>query len=323
MTPWTTWTSSVLARRDVWGRAPSAHNTQPWLVTESDGFLRVGWDEDRRLHVGDPERRDLMLSLGAVVESLVITAADLGHALEVAWDIDLVSRSAATLTRVAGPPATTWSVGELVNRRTARSAFEEPFAGADEVARVAAHANARLDVVEPTLVARLLPLADRWTFDGPAAAELGTWLRLSPRDPRYREDGLTDRALELSRLEALGLRLALLPPVLAVLRRTGATRLLGSSATARPTGTVVMLTGPAGLGPAGIAELGRALLRLWLGAGREGLSCHPLSQLIDCPRTAAELPAGAGREPVVVFRLGRPRRPAPRSGRLGDLPTLP
>jgi len=307
-----------MARRDVWGRAPSAHNTQPGLVVADGDSLRVGWDDDRRLHVGDPTRRDLMLSLGAVVEALVITSAELGHAVDVSWDVEVAARSAATLTRIDGTPATMWSVADVTERRTARSAYEAPFVDDAKVAQVAAHAGARLDIFPPDLVARLLAAADRWTFDGPGVAELATWLRLSPRHPRYLEDGLSDRAMELTRLQAVGLRLALRRPVLAVLRRTGGTRLLAATATARPLGTVVALAGPERLDPADVAEHGRTLFRLWLAAGRAGLSCHPLSQLLDCPTTASALPVRAGEQVLAVFRLGRPRRQAPRSARLSD-----
>ena len=59
------WAEEVLARREVWGRAPSAHNTQPWVVTVEAGgagesSLTVGWDEARHLVQGDATRRDLM-----------------------------------------------------------------------------------------------------------------------------------------------------------------------------------------------------------------------------------------------------------------------
>ena len=48
-------------------------------------------------------------------------------------------------------------------------------------------------------VAPLLARADRWMFgSAPVTSELRDWLRLTPRHPRYAEDGLTDRALALS-----------------------------------------------------------------------------------------------------------------------------
>lgn len=72
----------LLARAADWGRAPSAHNTQPWEVTATGpDTLHLGWHADRVLEVGDPTRRDLFLSLGCVTEAIAIVAADLGTPL--------------------------------------------------------------------------------------------------------------------------------------------------------------------------------------------------------------------------------------------------
>lgn len=323
-----TWAEAVLARREVWGRAPSAHNTQPWLVTVDDGGagvarLRVGWDERRHLTHGDPTRRDLMLGLGALVQSLVTVAADLGHTLEVAWDVDVDARAAAVLRRVGpsepqGPGR--WHGADLLARRTARCAYREPWVTGGQVAEVAAAADlpesAELALIDPAWVERCLPVADRWGLEGPAAEELAEWLRLTPRHPRYTADGLSDEALGLSRLEALGLRTATTRPVRRLLSRTGAVRLLAAAATARPLGTVVALTAPPGQPLSELGRLGEGLLRVWLAAADRGWSAHPLSVLIDCPQTRTAWPAQGGRTPYAVFRLGRPTRPAPASARL-------
>jgi hypothetical protein len=324
------WAAEVLARREVWGRAPSAHNTQPWLVTEqvsgADTWLAVGWDESRHLAQGDPTRRDLLLGLGALVQSLVIVGAEQGHGLRPQWQVDVAGRRAAVLRRV-GPAVTAaagpWGSVQLLARRTARSAYREPWVTASQVVEVAAAADlpdgAGLTVVDPAWVERWLPVADRWSLEGPAAAELPEWLRLSPRHPRYDQDGLSDQALGLGRVEAAVLRLATTAPVRRLLSGTGAVRLLARAATARPLGTVVALTAPAGLPPAGVGELGSGLLRVWLAAADRGWSAHPLSALLDCPDSRAAWTSGrTGEEeaPYAVFRLGVATRPAPASARL-------
>lgn len=325
------WAEEVLARREVWGRAPSAHNTQPWLVTVvqdgEDHVLRVGWDEARHLAVGDPTRRDLLLALGTLVQSLVVVAADLGEQVGARWEVDVATRCAATLHRTAplqGDRPVPWTSADLVARRTARSAYREPGLTAAEVVEVAAAAQlpdrVGLEVVDPAWVDTWLPVADRWALEGPAAAELARWLRLSRRHPRYELDGLTDEALGLSRIEAAGLRLAVTGPGRAVLARTVAGRLVASSATARPLGTVVALTAPAGPSLGDRGRLGEALLRVWLAAADRGWSAHPLSALLDCPESLAAWPAARGRAPVAVFRLGVPTRPASRSARLPQPP---
>lgn len=339
------WAQQVLARRDLWGLAPSAHNTQPWLVTADGDRIVVGWDEQRHLADGDPTRRDLLLSLGCVVETLAITAGDLGHSVDVAWDVAVETRRAATLFLRDRSPAQAFADGqgsraaatvvgsrssppaELVRaRRTARSAYRTTLTATD-IDRLAADARLPdgidLQVVPAPWVRRWLPAADEWALAGPAADELSSWLRLSPRDPRYNEDGLTDKTLGLSRIEAIGLRVALRPGVRRVLRWSRLIRVIATRATAKPTGTIVALVGPRGLDLPEIGALGQTLMRLWLQIQRRGWSAHPLSALLDCPASAAAWGHGphwtSGRDvdqvPYAVMRLGVPDQPPPRSAR--------
>ncbi len=320
----------VLARRADWQRAPSAHNTQPWTVHASgDARLAIGWQEDRTLPLGDPTGRDLMLSLGCVAEALAVVAADLGLAAHVEWEVDRAARRAATvvLTGVDQPadvPSGEW-LAALRHRRTARGPHVE-VPTIRQVWALAEDIGVDAVVLPPRLVDRLLPVADRWSMTGPPAAELADWLRLDPDDPRYTQDGLSDRALELSRSEVVGLRWAMRPRIAPVLRGTGAMRLLAQQATVRPVGTVVALTGAPDPSDEELADRGRRLMRLWLAADRIGWSAHPLSQLLDCPRTATALVddlsrsgrAGQGAVPYAVFRLGRPAHRPARSARLTD-----
>lgn len=91
-------TQQVLERAADWGRSPSAHNTQPWDVHAVDATtLAVDWHADRALPVADPDRRDLMLSLGAVILGLRVVAADVGLTARTTWGVDLDARRAARL----------------------------------------------------------------------------------------------------------------------------------------------------------------------------------------------------------------------------------
>lgn len=317
----------LLGRAGDWGRAPSAHNTQPWAVTTAGPCaVAVGWHADRVLRVGDPTGRDLMLSLGCAVEALVVTAGDLGYAVHVAWDVDRSNRRAAVLDLVQDrtPPLRSFTVADLHERRTPRCAYAEPGpgeAGLRELARQAGLGpDLGLTALDGEVAERALVVADRWTFEGEATAELRHWLRLDPSHPRYHKDGLTDVALGLTSWERRGLAIALSRPVLGVLRATRLTRVLARTATARPLGTVVALTGPPQPGDELLAEAGRALLRVWLAGGRRGWAAHPLSQLLDCRDSAdvVQSQVSATRQAYAVWRVGVPVRTAARSARLTD-----
>lgn len=315
----------LLARSLDWGRAPSAHNTQPWDVrADGDRTLTLGWRAERTLPVGDPTGRDLLLSLGCVAETLAVTAADLGYAVHVQWSVDRRRAAAAHLElepRTADAK-TPFTVAEVHARRTARGPYGAPPLTAAQVRQLADDVGLPVGVdlvaVPPSVVDRTLLIADRWSFDGPATGELRDWLRLDRRATAYRQDGLTDLALGLSRGEALGLRWALRPRVLTVLRSTRATRLLAATATDRPLGAVVALTTAATAKDEETAALGQVLLRCWLAAARRGWSAHPLSQLLDCPESAALMHKAVAGVPVAVFRIGVPTQPAAASHRLSD-----
>jgi nitroreductase len=65
-------------------RAPSVHNSQPWLWRIRDGAIELHADGDRHLVATDPDRRDLVLSCGAALHHIqaVLAAADLAVEIE-------------------------------------------------------------------------------------------------------------------------------------------------------------------------------------------------------------------------------------------------
>src|SRR4051794_20740328 len=64
-------------------RAPSVHNTQPWLFHIGGGGVRVYADNTRRLSVGDPTGTALRVSCGAAILNLRLAFAQLGYPAEV------------------------------------------------------------------------------------------------------------------------------------------------------------------------------------------------------------------------------------------------
>jgi hypothetical protein len=340
------WVERLREREELFRRAPSAHNTQPWTVSYAADHVEVGWDPARSLPVADPTRRDLYLGVGAFVEACLIVAADAGLAVEVEVTGDRVR-----LVGAADRYPTAFGASDVAARRVARGRY----APGQVPAAVLAELEPGLRHLPTRDLAADLTAADRWMFGEPAVtAELRDWLRLSPRHPRYHLDGLTDRALALTRTEAVLLNGALraypmgrrlgLPALLAasgrgLLRYDGSVLVLVGTAgppdrptrtagppdrptrTAGPPDRPTRTAGPAdrpvggGREPGVLIDAGRLLLRTWLTLARHGLAVHPLSQLIDCPVTAARLAGRVGGEPLAVFRVGRPLTEPVRSAR--------
>lgn len=68
-------------------KAPSGHNTQPWLFAKEDDGLRIVPDFSRSLPVADPEYRELFISLGCAAETAIIAAKFYGYHAE--WKLDM------------------------------------------------------------------------------------------------------------------------------------------------------------------------------------------------------------------------------------------
>ncbi|MEH1166879.1 hypothetical protein V6V47_15985 [Micromonospora sp. CPCC 205539] len=295
-----TWVEQLRANEVICRRAPSAHNTQPWRPEYHADEIVIGVDPARSLPDSDPTGRDLALGIGAFVETCLIVAADLGLAVGAAPGPRLVP--------AAQRYATPFAIADVEARRVARGPYEPGYV---DDAVIADLGPGIVHVASRELVADL-EVADRWLFGTPAVAvELRDWLRLDPRHPRYHLDGLTDRALALSRFEARFLSAAL--RAYPITRRLGLAALLAASGRdlLRYDGSVLVLLAD---GDDRVAA-GRRLLRTWLALARHGLAVHPLSQLIDCPTTAERLAERVGGQPLAVFRVGRPLAEPVRSAR--------
>jgi hypothetical protein len=315
-----TWVDELRARQDACRRAPSAHNTQPWVIRYTADAVDIHWDPQRALPDSDPTRRDLFLSLGAFVETCLVVAADAGLPVRAEIAVDEEHRRVARLVPAGAVYATPFDAAAVDRRRCARGAYEPGALDPAVVSAVAAGADLRRLDCRP--LAGPLEAADRHLFaTPPIAAELRQWMRLTPRHPRYALDGLTYRAMELSRAEASGLAAVLSPAVYPLARRLGAPALLAAASRSllRYDGSVLVLVGRAD-SPDALVEHGRALLRVWLGLSERGFAVHPLSQIIDCDATAAGLAAllepAPGEWPLAVFRAGRPVRQPVRSSRI-------
>jgi hypothetical protein len=304
-------------------RAPSAHNTQPWILEYRADRVDLRFDPARALPVGDPTRRDLYLSLGAFVEAVLVTATSGGIAIDFVTADD--EERVGSFVPVPEAYAARFTPNDLARRQTSRLDYEPRRLGESDLAacrKVLAENGALYEVAAPDL-ADLYVRADRHLYDSPAVvAELRDWLRLTPRDPRYGQDGLSRDCLALGRVEAALLGHLLRPRVYPVVRMLRVHRTFTSATRSllAVDHSVLVLTAPAGP-PGTLLAHGRALLRVWLELARREYYTHPLSQIVDCPETERELGdrlgLAAGVRALSVFRAGRSERPS-RSARLTD-----
>lgn len=102
--------------------APSSHNTQPWLVNVEGGGLIVNYDPSRHLKVGDPEMRELYMSLGCFIETFILAAEAVGRKAEYKF---LGSAARVAELRLAGQIKQVPEFAGLIrSRRSDRGKFE-------------------------------------------------------------------------------------------------------------------------------------------------------------------------------------------------------
>jgi hypothetical protein len=316
-----TWVSSFRALEDDCRRAPSAHNTQPWVLQYGPDSVDVHWDPARALPDSDPTRRDLFLSLGAFIETCLVVAAGAGLPVRADIGVEQASLRAARLLPAPSAYDTPFTVASVRQRRCARGGYAP---GTLDPAVLTGLRSLGADLRQVPTRSLVAPLAeaDRWMFGTPAVVdELRAWMRLSPRHPRYHLDGLTDRAMAMSRLEAAALSVLIAPRAYPVTRRLGGPAVLAAASKSllRYDGTALVLVGSA-VTPEAVIEHGRALVRVWLALSDRGLNVHPLSQLLDCTTTAGRLAESLDlapdESPLAVFRTGRPLRTPVASARI-------
>lgn len=292
-------------RRVVEGatRAPSVHNTQPWLWRwrASRGALELRADPRRRLVATDPEGRNMVISCGAALHHAQVVASALGWAVDVARLPDPAQPDLlAHIGLSPGAPAADGSalldtVDERCTDRRRFTSWPVPDERLDHLAAVAGQwgttGRALTDAVQRFRAERLiLQAADQQARRRAAVAERDGWLDRSP------VDGLPAAALTGAGVGAGAHRHRF--------ESTGDADLEGQDLRLSD-GLVVLYDGVDDRGS--WLRAGEGLSAMWLTATAGGLSLVPLSQVIEEEDTRAafrvEVLGGLG-HPLVLARVG-------------------
>ncbi len=294
-------------------RAPSSHNTQPWLFRREGDGISVLADRTRALPVNDPYDRELTISCGAAARSLELAAKAAGLTVEVdrlpdESDPDCL----VTVRRSSGATESdedSARLAEAIERRhTTRDAFADepvPEELGDALAALAAEDGCWLEIVPPgetrKVVAGLVAEGDRRQFADPRwRRELASWMH-----PRRDGEGLT------------------MPAPIVPLSRFVVSHFDVGSSTARSdqelalTAPLLFVLGTERDDVAAWVDAGCALQTLLLAAAAEGLAAGYLNQPCQVAELRSTLATTIGRSghPQLVVRLGRPPQPLQPSPR--------
>ncbi|MGD9960772.1 Acg family FMN-binding oxidoreductase [Nocardioides sp.] len=280
-------------------RAPSVHNTQPWLWRLRGDELELWADLSRQVLQMDPDGRDLALSCGAALHHVQVAARGLGWRAEVTRLPDPRNHrrlASITLEPVIKPQEAIDEMMAISSRQTDRRRFTSwpvPPERLDTLARIGEQWGAAVvPITDESARARLRTLtrrADEAQSGDPAyQAELAAHLN-------DRSDGMSIHAVPIEPDEG---------------NRTF------------PTGTLEDQTRPPVGDPEGILVIcteddsvlcrlraGEAMSAIWLRATMDGFRVVPLSQALEVEETRqavqGQLLEGRG-FPQIILRVGWP-----------------
>jgi len=292
---------SVRHAIELAGRAPSIHNTQPWMFVVSEQAIELYADEKRWLAVTDADKRDLLLSCGAALHHLRIGLAAGGIGASVQRMPDAARPDLLASVALDGQPdAVDASLSvEIPRRRTDRRPFRNypmPKAFLGELCERAAEQGGLLRVVDDagaraSLVAAFVEAADLQRRQPGYAEELDAWTRREGRD------GIPPRNVPRPP-----------PPAVEVARDfDGRPRPAGQP---EPEAATLLVLGTASDDPLSQLRAGEAMSAVLLQATRDRLGTCPLSQPLEIGETRNMLRdrvLGGTLSPQLVIRLGWPQ----------------
>ena len=209
---------------EVAGRAPSVHNTQPWLIrSTADGAVELLADRSRQLRHADPHGRELHISCGGALFGLRLGIGLLGYQPDVTLFPDASDPDVLAELRRGGATEVSRSDRALLSALTRRHTHRGPFTHEpvpaellERLQHVVAKEGARLTVVTGERRAALADLVQRaerrQQLDPVHREELRAWTpgREGRSDgvpatayaavtPRPRREELTQREFGLAR----------------------------------------------------------------------------------------------------------------------------
>lgn len=302
--------------------APSKWNAQPWRFEVEGNSIRIVADTRRALPAIDPERRSMMMSLGAALENLLVTARAYGLRPTVNHLPPSAARDVVA--------EVTWSNGDLrrdramfaaiPQRRTNRRDYDGRGIFPQNRAQITAQIpdgfglhwlddddgiNDVADLVHDAV--------DEQVRDPRAQAERYAWMRFGEDDARRRGDGVTLDALEIGGL-AHWLAGRYFNPDSWFIRFGAPNAAKRARGEVRSSGTLALLTATGGRGEMQWVTGGQAYERMALKATQVGIAQQPISTPFEVPRVGPEVLKrfdAAGEEPLLLVRFGHAKKPPP------------
>ena len=265
--------------------APSSHNVQPWTVTiKSPDKWIIGSAEDRWLSEVDPKNREMLLSIGAFLENMIIAAKAYGFQVKIRvlarnpFDPELLSLELRNAEREEYP------LQRLLERRTLRTGFKSENIDPQDFSFVVGGG-------EGFYYYPLLSTQAEWLDEVTVAAtqqqverdsvqeELARWIRWSDADARKYRNGLTPEAMDITGLAGWYVRNFYGSSDVLSKDFRKATVERAKKQVAESGGWIVVTS--ENNRSASLIETGRRFERMFLKVKDRSIGVHPMSQVLE------------------------------------------
>ncbi len=305
--------------------APSVCNSQPWRFEVEGPSIRLLADASRALPSRDPDRRELLVSLGCALENLLVAARRHGLRPVVSYFPNEGERGVVAEVRLeTGEPGRDAGLFDAIpRRRTNRRNYEQrPLTGAQRAmldAQVGDDSFRLLWLEGEKRLKALGQLANEAVHDQFAdrrcAGELYRWLRFSDAQQRSTGDGLSLDALRIGGPTRWMGRRSFRPGSWAL--RYGADAIADQARSGIRSCAALCLLVSRTRGDQQRLTGGQVFERIALKATQMGLACQPLNAMVARERYRSDLRQAFGfaeEDPLVMLRLGRAKgvRATPR-----------
>ncbi len=179
-------------------KAPSSHNTQPWLISLKENRIFIKPDYSRSLKIADPKNRELFISLGCLAETFIIALAFHGFnsRLFIHDSIDNFHLCIKTIEDENIIPSPLFPYINL--RQTTRNNFNTeviPNFTIDELLSLDLQENIKIKILTKKenfdLISELITEANAYQIGNKHFIdELVEWMRFNQREAMQKGDGL-------------------------------------------------------------------------------------------------------------------------------------
>ena len=290
--------------------SPSGHNTQPWNFSIVRNTISLFVNRERSLERSDPQRRQLLLAFGCMIENLFIAADHYGFAPSVDYFPDPQNRDLVAIISFDKEGAGSRGAdGDLITaiplRHTNRGKYLDRSLPAHFVERVKKYGDDELKLSIVTATEEKNTIADivndatiEIMDNNEFREELSHYIRSSfTRE----HTGMPGFALEIpAPISLLASRL------IKKINLSRGNKKKDQELLKRHTPGGFMVISSRNDEAADRLAAGRLFEKIWLAATKEGLNCSPLASAIQSPRHNQLLRQALHTdfEPQVFFRIG-------------------